>query len=209
MALYEHDGSFGIFLDGKELMHSSVSTSEEALGRLGVEDLDPGQAANVLIGGLGLGFTLRAALRCAGPEVCIDVVELLPAVIEWNHTHMIGLNGFCLNDARVRIINSDITQWISTLPGSSYDAILLDVDNGPVAMVDPNNSQLYSMEGIGRLRQLLRPGGRLAIWSAGRDHGFQSRLKKVGISFEIVPAKVHRGARQNAIAIYLIQAARH
>ena len=108
LALFEHDGSFGIFRDGRELMHSKVATSEEVLGRIGVEWIEPDQPANVLIGGLGLGFTLKSALRTAGPEVSVDVVELLPAVIEWNRTHMIGLNGSCLNDARVRVINQEV-----------------------------------------------------------------------------------------------------
>lgn len=205
LTLFEHDGSFGIYLDGRELMHSKVATSEEVLGRIGVEWIEPDQPANVLIGGLGLGFTLQSALRAAGPEVFIDVVELLPAVIEWNRTHMIGLNGSCISDARVRVINQDINAWVKSAAAGSYDAILLDVDNGPVAMVDQNNSSLYSPAGVDRLCSMLRPGGRLAIWSAGRDQPFQNRLRKAHIPFEVVPAKVHRGARQNSIAIYVIQ----
>ena len=205
LALFEHDGSFGIFLDGRELMHSKVATSEEVLGRIGVEWIEPDQPANVLIGGLGLGFTLKSALRTAGPEVSVDVVELLSAVIEWNRTHMIGLNGSCLNDARVRVINQDVHSWIEGSPKASYDAILLDVDNGPIAMVDQNNSSLYSREGIDCLCQRLRPGGHLAIWSADRDQPFQNRLRKAGIPFDVVPARLHRGARQKTIAIYVIQ----
>lgn len=205
LALFEHDGSFGIFLDGKELMHSKVSTSEEELGRIGVAGLARDQAGDVLIGGLGLGFTLRAALRAAGPEVVIDVVELLPAVIDWNRTHMSGLNGSCLDHARVRVINQDVTRWIEAAPACSYDAILLDVDNGPVAMVDQNNSSLYSPAGLRQLCRTLRPGGRLVVWSAGRDQPFQKRLQSMGLPFEIVSSKVHRGARQNAIALYVIQ----
>lgn len=205
LALFEHDGSFVISLAGKELMHSKASASEEILGRVGVAGLKPDQSANVLIGGLGLGFTLRAALNSAGPKTAIGVIELLPAVIEWNRTHLAGLNGSCLEDARVRVISEDVARYLRAVPARSYDAILLDVDNGPIAMVDSNNSSLYSQNGIKNLCRLLRPEGRLAIWSAGRDTPFEGRLQKARIPFEIVPAKVHQGAKRDAIAIYVIQ----
>jgi spermidine synthase len=170
-----------------------------------VAGLAPNQSGNVLIGGLGLGFTLRAALRASGPRVAIDVVELLPAVIEWSRTHLAGLHHSCLDDARVRVINQDVSRWVDTAPGGSYDAILLDVDNGPVAMVDQNNASLYSETGIARLRALLRPGGRLVVWSAGRDQPFEKRLRNRGLPFNTVTAKVHRNARRDAIVLYVIE----
>ena len=205
LALFEHDGSYGISLDGKELMHSRMSFSEEALGRIGVEGIKSGQPGNILIGGLGLGFTLRTAFDSAGVDVAFDVVELSSAVIEWNRSHLRTLNGSCLENTRVRVFNADITNWIRTAPAHSYDAILLDVDNGPIAMVDQNNTTLYSEKGIRQLCRLLKPGGRLAIWSASKDGPFESRLKRAQLPFRIVSAKAHERAKREAVAIYVIQ----
>lgn len=204
LALYEHDGSFGIFLDGKELMHSKVAASEEMLGRIGVEHLDREGVNRVLIGGLGLGFTLRSVLQSQGPQAEVDVAELLPAVIEWNCTYLHDLNGECLDDSRVRTLNEHVMTVVEEEPEHSYDAILLDVDNGPVAMVAQSNASIYTDHGIATFRRALKPGGRLAIWSAGRDRKFETRLRKSKIGFDPVPAKVHKGAKRSAFVIYLI-----
>lgn len=204
LALFEHDGAFSIFLDGKELMHSKVSASEELLGQVGVKHIDHGQAGRVLIGGLGLGFTLRSVLEALGSAGQVEVVELLPAVIEWNRTHMRELNGMCLDDSRVRTLNEDVSKLIRETSADSYDAILLDVDNGPVAMVARGNASLYTDDGIESLLRALKPGGRLAIWSAGKDQKFENRLRKSRIQFEAIPAKVHKGAKRSALVIYVI-----
>jgi len=204
LALFEHDGAFSIFLDGKELMHSKVSASEELLGQVGVKHIAHGPICRVLIGGLGLGFTLRSVLEALRSKAEIEVVELLPAVIEWNRIHLRELNGKCLDDSRVTALNEDVLKVIGGAPAGSYDAILLDVDNGPVAMVAQGNASLYNDAGISRLRRALKPEGRLAIWSAGRDQKFESRLRKTRIRFETVPAKVHERARRSALVIYLI-----
>jgi len=158
-----------------------------------------------LIGGLGLGFTLQATLTALGPKVAVDVVELLPAVVEWNRTHMAGLNGSCLENDRVKVIEEDINHWVRSAPARSYDAVILDVDNGPIAMVDRKNSSLYSETGIKKLRRLLRPGGRLAIWSAGRDKPFETRLQGARLPVEVTPSRAYHGAKREAVAIYVIR----
>lgn len=205
LALYEHDGSFGIFLDGKELMHSKAAASEELLGRVGLEHLDRERSSRVLVGGLGLGFTLRSVLHSLGSRAEIDVAELLSSVIEWNCSHLRELNGRLLDDPRVRVLNEDVLKVVEEGVAAAYDAILLDVDNGPVAMVSQGNVALYTDAGIGSFRRALKPGGRLAIWSAGRDRKFEGRLRRSRTRFEAIPAKIHKGAKSNACVIYLIR----
>lgn len=186
-------------------MHSKVAASEELLGKIGVEHLDRERANRVLIGGLGLGFTLRSVLQSQGAKAEIDLAELLTEVIEWNCAYLRDLNGICLEDPRVRTLNEDVLKVVEESPEGSYDAILLDVDNGPVAMVSQGNASLYTDAGIAALRRALRPQGRLAIWSAGRDRKFETRMRKSRVGCDAIPAKVHKGAKRSAFVIYLIQ----
>lgn len=203
MALYTHDGDYSISLKGQELMHSKASASELLLGELGVADLDASAANRVLIGGLGLGFTLRAVLAGLGADAAVDVVELLPAVVAWNRDFLADLNGALLEDARVRVVEADVAAVIYKGSSQSYDRILLDTDNGPTSMVQASNDSLYSAQGLDAIRRLLRPKGRVVFWSASEDVAFQQRMQQVGFRVRAVPAKVHERAKRAAYILYV------
>jgi spermidine synthase len=203
MALYEHDGGFSISFKGQELMHSKASASELLLGKLGVERLGKSVRARIMIGGLGLGFTLRSVLDCVGAETQVDVVELVPKVVEWNREFLRDLNGALLDDPRVNVIDADAVATIYTGAAHSYDAMILDVDNGPTGMVKASNQSLYSHKGLRAVRKLLRPGGRAAYWSAGTDPRFKARIEAVGFRVSVIPAKVHERAKRAAYIVYL------
>lgn len=203
LELFEHDGTFSISLAGKELMHSNITASERLLGSLGVAQLTVSRAGRVLIGGLGLGFTLRSVLESVGPDTRVEVVELIPQVIDWNHSHLKDLNGGLLLDPRVETRVADVNRIILEAKPDTYDAILLDVDNGPVAMVQDSNASLYSESGLRSMCQALVPGGRIALWSAALDKGFENRLKQAGLKHEARRAKRHENAKQFSHVIYL------
>ncbi len=205
MALYEHDGAFVVNFAGQELMHSEAVESERLLGEVGVKRLSRDGEHRVLIGGLGLGFTLASALQSTGPATTIDVVELLPDIVDWNRTHLKDLNGGLLQDSRVNIQIEDVNRVIRKAAPQTYDAILLDVDNGPSAMVSGTNSSVYSISGLRALRTAIRSGGRVAIWSAGPDPAFETRLKREGMKFQAVPARKYPKARRAAYLIYVIE----
>jgi spermidine synthase len=203
MALFEHDGAYCINYSGQELMHSSASASEVLLGQIGVERLDQDAEARVLVGGLGLGFTLRSVLENVGPNTTVEVVELIPEVVEWNREYLKPLNGAMLDDPRVVVEVADVTQFVRKEQRDRYDVILLDVDNGPVALVSNSNSSLYSNSGLRRLRTALKPGGRVVFWSASQDLRFEHRLDHADFKVSKVPAKVHEGARRAAYLLYV------
>jgi len=203
MALYEHDGAYSISFGGQELMHSKASASETLLGELGVERIKKGKVARILIGGLGLGFTLRSVLESTGPDVSVELVELIPQVVEWNRHYLGELNGALLDDPRVTVRMKDVTTLIRASEPGTYDAITLDVDNGPVAMVSSDNVALYSRSGIRSIQTALKKGGRAVFWSAGPDVSFEAKLKKAGFRVGVVRAKVHEGAKRAAYFIYI------
>ena len=203
MTLYEHDGKYCISYAGQELMHSGANASEILLGEIGVERLEQDVEARVLIGGLGLGFTLRSVLERVGPAVSVELVELLPDIVEWNRQHLKSLNGEMLNDPRVEIHTTDVVAYVRKAERARYDVILLDVDNGPVAMVSETNVSLYSNSGLRWLRGSLKPEGRAVFWSAGPDLRFEDRLKRAGFRVSKVPAKVHAGSKRAAYLLYV------
>ena len=204
MALYEHDGAFSISLNGKELMHSKVTASESLLGRTGVDQINKDIPTRVLIGGLGLGFTLKSVLESGNPKMKIELAELVPEVIEWNRTYLKELNGVLLDDPCVDIKGMDVIDLIKNAKPRTYDAILLDVDNGPVAMVDANNEQLYSTSGIRLMCRALKKGGRIVVWSARPDLKFEKRLGKFCLKFQRVSAKVYDGAKRARHVLYIL-----
>lgn len=177
LTLHRRDGGYFIFLEGEELMATRAPGSERALAELGCKEL-PSKNPRVLIGGLGLGFTLKAALSELPPGAKVVVAELLGSVIEWNRTHLADLQGDALEDRRVEIREGDA--WELIAEGAPWDAVLLDVDNGPAAWCMEANGRLYGRRGIERIRNSLLPGGRLAVWSAFPDPNFVRRLQKAG-----------------------------
>ncbi len=203
LSLTEHDGSYSISLDGKELMHSRANASELLLGSLGVAQLNNETDARVLIGGLGLGYTLKSVLESVGDKTTIEVAEMIPEVIEWNRSYLKNLNGSLLDHSQVETRLADVTQLIQEAEPHTYDAILLDVDNGPNAMVADSNASLYSNKGIRSICRALKKNGRLIVWSAGSDQGFEKRLGHAGLKVETVRAKAHAGAKSPSHFLFL------
>jgi spermidine synthase len=195
LRLMQRDTEFSIRLGRSELMNSRMHGSEEALATLACARL-AAPRPRLLIGGLGMGFTLRAALDALGPEARVIITELVPAVVAWNRGPLAALTGHSLADARVSIREADVGGVIRAEP-LAYDAILLDVDNGPEALSRDGNNQLYDRAGLAAAHAALRPGGVLAVWSAGPDAHFRRRLRDTGFAVEEigVRARGNRGAR--------------
>ena len=204
MTLVEHDGSFCIRVNGQQLMHSAVTTSEVELGALGCERVAGKKSApRVLIGGLGLGFTLKSVLENVGPNAVVHVAELFSEIVEWNRTHLQPLNGGLLSDPRVTVFEEDVRSVIRRAARTPYDAIMLDIDNGTTAMVSDANNALYSAAGIKQIAEALKPGGRAAVWSASPDAPLAGRLHQAGLHVRPVASRVHATARRSAYMIYL------
>jgi spermidine synthase len=180
-----------ITLGANALMGSRLSGSEEALAALSLDRLQT-PSPRILIGGLGMGFTLRAALNRLGPAARVVVAELVPAVVAWARGPMAALHGASLDDPRVEIRVADVFDLIAAGP-AGYDAILLDVDNGPDAISQPGNDRLYRKDGLQLARRALRPGGVLAIWSSAPDPAFTRRLERTGAKVEEEVVRAHRG----------------
>ena len=172
MALYSHDGTYSMSVNGQELMHSEACASERLMGTLGIEQVPLDQTPRILIGGLGLGFTLRSVIDAVGPEALIDVAELVPEVIEWNKTLLKDLNGELLEKKDVDVFVDDVADVIRKAK-AIYDTIIVDVDNGPIAMVAESNVSLYSNTGLKRVWGALKPEGRAVFWSAKQDVAFE------------------------------------
>lgn len=179
MSLYRQGDEHSIWLDGVPLMTSRLHGSEEALAEIGCQNLSDLPGARVLVGGLGMGFTLAATLRLCGPDAKITVAELVPAVHDWNLHHLGHHAGHPLRDPRVDVAIADVAVMVrNNIKG--YDAILLDVDNGPSAMTLERNSWLYLPEGLAAIAKALRPRGTVAFWSAYADPAFPKLLAKQG-----------------------------
>ena len=178
-------------LGANELMNSRLSGSEEALATLSCAKILPRLTPRILIGGLGMGFTLRAALSALPDDAQIDVAELVPAVVAWAQGPMAAHHGDSLSDARTRIIIDDVARLIAGGAGR-YDAILLDVDNGPDGLTKNANDHLYSDAGLARAKAALRPHGVLAVWSAEGDAGFVRRFEASGFDAEAVPVRANK-----------------
>jgi spermidine synthase len=204
MTLVEQDGSYCIRVNGQQLMHSSVSHSEVELGRLACENhAKKNNGTRVLIGGLGLGFTLKSVLATVGGNAVVQVSELFPEIVEWNRTFLAGLNGGALADRRVNVLVEDVRSVIRRAARKPYDAIALDIDNGTTAMVKVENNHLYSDWGMQQIALALKPGGRVAVWSACPDVVIERRLVKAGLKVQAVPAKLYAQAKRSAYMIYV------
>ena len=197
LCLFRRGNDYMIVLDRNELMSSRMSGSEEALAAMTIERLGGRAAPHLLIGGYGMGFTLRAALAALGPEAKVTVAELVPEIIDWARGPMADLAAGCLDDARVILEIADVGALIGTASGT-YDAILLDVDNGPDGLTRRANNGLYSRGGLAAAKAALRPGGILAIWSAAPDKPFAKTLAEAGFAVDEVAVRarsVGKGAK--------------
>lgn len=196
LRLMRRGAEFSMRLGTKELMNSRLSGSEEALAALACARLAQRARPRVLIGGLGMGFTLRAALAALGADARIEVAELIPAVAQWAAGEMAEIFAGSLQDPRVRIELIDVAQLIGAAR-AAYDAILLDVDNGPEGLTRQANDRLYDARGLAAARAALKPGGILAVWSSGPDRRFTQRLRDAGFAAEEVASRA-RGAKGGA-----------
>ncbi len=194
LRLYRRGDDFIIAIGGNELMNSRMSGSEEALAVMSCERLRSPDTAHLLIGGYGMGFTLRAALAALGPDAKVTVAELVPEIIDWARGPMAALAAGCLDDPRVELVVGDVAAAIAAGRGR-YDAILLDVDNGPDGLVRPANDGIYSPAGLASAKAALRPGGVLAIWSAAPDAHFTRRLIAAGFRVEEVAVRARAGGK--------------
>ena len=201
-SLHEHDGEYFLKLNGRQLMGSNSTVSELLLADLACKFRYLVERPTVLIGGLGLGFSLRRVLEINGPHVLAQVSELLPDVVAWNREFLQDLNGKLLDDRRVEVLTRDVFDCIKNGPGR-YDAILLDVDNGPTSFVQAKNSRIYTGKGLAMIRRALRPGGRVAFWSAEPEPMFLISLKRAGFQAEEFEAKSHERAKRAAHRIYV------
>lgn len=192
LRLYSHGQDFIIALGRNELMSTRMRGSEEALATMTLDRLSA-PAPHLLVGGYGMGFTLRAALA-ARPRARVTVAELVPEIVAWARGPMAALTAGCLDDPRVTLAMVDVGDMIATESGG-YDAILLDVDNGPDGLVRAANDRLYSREGLAEARAALRPGGVLAVWSAGKDPAFSKRLRFGGFAVEEVEVRARANGK--------------
>jgi spermidine synthase len=194
LRLYQRGTEFSIRVDHCELMNSRVHGSEDALGELACARIQDRPSPRVLIGGLGMGYTLAATLRRLSAESRVVVAELVPAVVAWNRGPLGELAGRPLEDPRVRVREVDVAQLLREEQGA-HDAILLDVDNGPEGLTRKGNDWLYGLSGLSAAFMALRPGGVLAVWSAGPDQAFTQRMYKAGFTVDEVRVRAIDGRR--------------
>jgi spermidine synthase len=190
ISLYEHDGSYSVRVGGAELMSTRRHASEEKIAELACARVKGVSSPCVLIGGLGLGFTLRAALAALPEGASVVVSEILPAVIAWNRNPEFPLAADAIADRRVTVLQRDVGEIIRE-SRAAFDCIILDVDNGPAALSTEGNGQLYTAGGLQAIRTALRPGGCLAIWSAAPDPAFEKLLARAGFLVDVQRCRPH------------------
>jgi spermidine synthase len=202
MTLTRRGNDYMIMADGKDLMSSQMKGSEEALATIGCDRAKHLEGARVLVGGLGMGFTLRAALDTLAQDATVVVAELMPAVLEWNRGILGPLAGNPLDDRRTQVELCDVASLLRA-SRNVFDAILLDTDNGPAAFTQEANSGLYDNNGLTMIRNALRPSGVLAVWSAWDDRKFEHRLKHHGYAQEThhVRARLKQGGKRHTIFV--------
>ena len=205
LVLYEHDGAYCIRLNGQDLMHSSVTASELRLGELAAETLSGQPESLALLGGMGLGFTLKSLLAKGGPGVKVQVAELIPQIVDWNRDLLGHLNGTLLDDPRVEVLLRDVWTVIAGAEPAHYDTLVLDIDNGPSAMIQKLNARLYSSKGLERIATVLKPHGRALFWSARPDPAFGQRLARAGFEVRVVAAPLYAAAKRCPVSIYVAE----
>jgi len=202
MVLYQHDRDFLIEIDGEDLMLSRHHESELELARLGCAHLAGRKSPSILIGGLGMGYTLRQALDMLSPEAEVVVGELFEVVVEWNREFFRELNGQPLADERVKLKTGNIVELISHSK-RRFDAILLDIDNGPSAMTYSGNSRLYGFEGILSCRNALRKKGCLAVWSAGPCKEYEQLLLRCDLHVRRYRVPAYKGSKSQSCYVWI------
>ena len=204
LRLLQRNDEFAIKIAGNtgELMNSRLHGSEDALATLACSRINKVKCPNVLIGGMGMGFTLAAALGSLGGDAEVTVAELVPEVVEWNRGPLGSASGYPVNDPRTNIHLGDVAQLMAEKEGA-YDAILLDVDNGPEGLTRKENDWLYTPEGIAQAKKALKPKGILAYWSAGEDPTFTQRLKRAGFQVKAETVRAHKPGKGAKHVIWL------
>lgn len=202
MTLHQRGGEFSIRINGLELMNSRAHDSEGAMARLACAKLSNRQRAIVLVGGLGMGFTLAAALKQIGHKGRVVAAELVPTVVDWNRGVLAHLAGNPLKDNRVTVLEIDVALILKE-KHEAYDAILLDVDNGPDGLTKKGNNALYQSSGLNAAFAALKPGGVLAVWSAGPDNAFTKRLNQAGFKVEKQGVRARRAGKGGLHTIWI------
>jgi spermidine synthase len=190
LTLQRRGDVYAIRTRGVDLMSTRRHHSEERLAELACAPLQEAAAARVLIGGLGFGFSLGTALRILPPDARLTVAEIVPEIIAWNRDPRFPLAGAALADPRVEVLNEDVLEVLRRSVGT-FDAVVLDVDNGPEALTTDGNAAIYSAKGLRLAARALRPGGTLAYWSAYEDHAFAARIRSAGLEVQEVRARAH------------------
>ena len=202
LRLFRRGGDHMIVLDRNELMSSRMSGSEEALAELVCTRLGGRPAPRLLVGGYGMGFTLRAVLKALGKDARLTVAELVPEIIDWARGPMAAMTGTCLDDPRVTLAMGDVAAMIAAAAGA-WDAILLDVDNGPDGLTRDANNRLYSITGLAAARSALAPGGLLAVWSAAPDRVFAKRFVEAGFKIEEIAVRARSNGKGGHHTIWI------
>jgi len=201
LRLMQRGAEFCIFAGTNPLMNSRMSGSEQDLATLSWDRIKPRRSAHILIGGLGMGFTLRAALATMPADVRLTVVELVPEIVAWAHGPLAPLFAGCLDDPRVTIVTDDVAKIIAR-GRADYDAILLDVDNGPDGLTQIANDRIYSFAGLRAAKAALKPDGILAIWSAAPDAAFKRRLGESGFLVDEVAVRARSNGKGPRFVIW-------
>jgi spermidine synthase len=202
LKLMQRGHEFSIMAGPIELMNSRLSGSEEALATLPCQRIGERPGASLLVGGYGMGFTLRAALAALRPDARVTVAELIPQVVDWARGPMAALSAGCLDDPRTAVHLGDVTALIASQT-AAYDAIALDVDNGPEGLTRRENDRLYSLAGLAAARRALKPGGVLSVWSSAPNPVFTERLASAGYTVEEVRARARAGKGKARHMIWL------
>ncbi len=208
LSLHKRDGEFYLKYNGHDLMSTAYTYSEELLADVGCKAILPDKATRperprVLIGGLGLGFTLKRALQLVGSPSQVEVVELMQPLVEWSRTFLVECNGPLLEDPRTLITQGDLYDVISNKQSGTYDALLLDIDNTPDDLIKMGNERMYTPDFLKKIQQILRPGGRVSYWLSEPDPKFKKLLEREGFEVVAHAAKAHAKSKRARHCIYV------